>query len=525
MSRRAVSARSVEPAAAEATQGTALTMEGQAAVRPDPPFPVRKSSGSTPAERYLERLCEKNFLSLWSYPRPFRDQGGGKELCDLLVVLGNDVIVFSDKHCDLKVTGDDLALQWARWFKKAVSGGARQAWGAERWLREQIDRVFLDPECRHPIPVPLPDPREARYHLVVTVHGVSEACRSVFGGTGSLMLRTDVRGLDAHQQPFVIGDLDPTRTFVHVLDDTTMAIVMSALDTTPDFLRYLKEKERVCRLQSIFAAGEENLLAWYLTHVDETGEHAFNLDSRANLVAFDESGWPAFMESPERRAQKEHDRISYAWDELIGEFAHHALEGTQQFASSPSLGSSETILRFMAGESRLRRRSLADALVGAVQRAPRNGRFLRVVLPQGPDQPLYVMLAFPWRHDRPEDENRMVRRNYLEACLQVAKLRFPDASHIVGLATESGAEVSRRSEDAFYFNAAEWTVEDAERAKQLQRDLGILISEQMFVTSVDEYPVAASSSARVTKVGRNEKCPCGSGRKYKFCHGARAQPQ
>ncbi len=24
----------------------------------------------------------------------------------------------------------------------------------------------------------------------------------------------------------------------------------------------------------------------------------------------------------------------------------------------------------------------------------------------------------------------------------------------------------------------------------------------------------------VTKVGRNERCPCGSGRKYKYCHGA-----
>ncbi|MQC48523.1 MAG: hypothetical protein DWG77_05440 [Chloroflexi bacterium] len=24
----------------------------------------------------------------------------------------------------------------------------------------------------------------------------------------------------------------------------------------------------------------------------------------------------------------------------------------------------------------------------------------------------------------------------------------------------------------------------------------------------------------VAKVGRNQACPCGSGKKYKFCHGA-----
>jgi hypothetical protein len=29
-----------------------------------------------------------------------------------------------------------------------------------------------------------------------------------------------------------------------------------------------------------------------------------------------------------------------------------------------------------------------------------------------------------------------------------------------------------------------------------------------------------ASTRAVTKVGRNERCPCGSGRKYKHCHGA-----
>ena len=74
--------------------------------------PITKSSGSTPAERYLEALCERNFLSLWSYPRPFRNQGGNKELCDLLVVMGDDVIVFSDKHCVLKPKST-LEVDWA----------------------------------------------------------------------------------------------------------------------------------------------------------------------------------------------------------------------------------------------------------------------------------------------------------------------------------------------------------------------------------------------------------------------------
>jgi preprotein translocase subunit SecA len=36
----------------------------------------------------------------------------------------------------------------------------------------------------------------------------------------------------------------------------------------------------------------------------------------------------------------------------------------------------------------------------------------------------------------------------------------------------------------------------------------------------DTKPKTAASAAGGKKVGRNEPCPCGSGRKYKNCHGA-----
>jgi hypothetical protein len=58
------------------------------------PSPIEKAKGVTESERYLSRLCHHSFLSMWSYPGIFRDQGkiggkgDGKELCDLLVVFG-----------------------------------------------------------------------------------------------------------------------------------------------------------------------------------------------------------------------------------------------------------------------------------------------------------------------------------------------------------------------------------------------------------------------------------------------------
>jgi hypothetical protein len=62
---------------------------------------ISRSNGVTPSEQYLKKLCDRSFLSLWSYPGVFRDQGrtagrgDGKEVSDLLVVFENHIIIFS----------------------------------------------------------------------------------------------------------------------------------------------------------------------------------------------------------------------------------------------------------------------------------------------------------------------------------------------------------------------------------------------------------------------------------------------
>ena len=75
---------------------------------------IEKSKGTTESERLLADLCEKTFLGFWSYPNLFRDQGGGKEICDLVVIFGNHIILFSDKSCEYPDTGN-TQHDWARW--------------------------------------------------------------------------------------------------------------------------------------------------------------------------------------------------------------------------------------------------------------------------------------------------------------------------------------------------------------------------------------------------------------------------
>lgn len=79
--------------------------------------------GITPSERYLAAVSERTFLKPWSYPNVYRNQGkvkegDGKELCDLLVVFGNTIVVFSDKDVAFKTHGH-LETNWARWARKS----------------------------------------------------------------------------------------------------------------------------------------------------------------------------------------------------------------------------------------------------------------------------------------------------------------------------------------------------------------------------------------------------------------------
>ncbi|MFL6575904.1 MAG: preprotein translocase subunit SecA [Povalibacter sp.] len=79
---------------------------------------------------------------------------------------------------------------------------------------------------------------------------------------------------------------------------------------------------------------------------------------------------------------------------------------------------------------------------------------------------------------------------------------------------------------------AEIDAEEAERQQRLERAMRFqhAAPEQLTAPAPTELPPAAEEPAPVAqfvrdvrKVGRNEACPCGSGKKYKHCHGALVQ--
>lgn len=488
---------------------------------------VIKSESTNAAESFLRRLCEDTFLSLWSYPRVFRDQGktgngDGKELCDLLVISGDDIIIFSDKYCKFQADKKpDVA--WNRWFKKAVADSAKQAWGAERWIRSFPDRIFIDSKCTTPLPLDIKITDKTRFHLVVVAHGISEHIERVTGDSGSLMIQSDLRGTASHVIPFTVGDLDPTKSFVHVLDDLSLVTLMKMRDTVTDFLLYIKKKEDLIRNRpyKFFATGEEELLGVYLTNVNENNEHDFifpvkDEDQKPDAIFLGPGPWESFIKSDTYRKKVESDRISYMWDGLIEKIGYHALTGTQYRSSPLGIRGTEKAARFMAAEPRHQRRALSMSWKDMFEKTGTTQRRIRVHTAKSPDEPTYIFVLFPLPPEKmnmSEDRYRTIRAQYLNAVCMVARKEYPQLTHVVAIATESGAMNEKRSEDFGYFDGTDWNEEMEKEAESLQKDLGILVKPESMHVHISEYP----NLAKHKKHGRNDPCPCGSGKKYKKC--------
>ena len=457
---------------------------------------MQKSSGITPTEKHLARLCERAFLRLWSYPNLYRDQGGGKELCDVLIVFGRDVIVFSDKSCTYPNTGEEVR-DWARWFKRSISESARQVYGAERWIRRHPDRIFLDPGCKHPLPLTLPPSDELRVHRVVVARGAGERCSAFLGGdSGSLMVRNDLVGTSHINPPagpfgmFRIGQLDPDKGYVHVLDDENLDILLTELDTVADFVAYLARKEAfLCSEKVVLAPGEEDLLAYYLTHTNASDEHDFVVPPDVNLVHFDHL-YRGMRDDARYIAKKSADEISYLIDQLIDHVSANFTDRTLIDGNELPFDDQEQALRVLASEDRLSRRHLARAVVdlrsSTSARGPAKSRCVVTKEKSGTG---YCFLVCPIPDHRRYDEHRRSRSALLAAYCEVLKLKVPALQHVIGYATEP-LDGEQRSQDFAYLDATNWTEQDAREARRLQNRTGLLDSPTITHFRDQEYPTS-----------------------------------
>jgi len=465
-------------------------------------------AGVTSSEKYLIQLATRSFLSLWSYPNLYTDEGrkndkgDGKELCDLVIIFGDHVLLFSDKHCEYQ-NNIDIKIAWPRWYRKTILKSARQLIGAESWIKRFSNRIFIDHKCTQNLPLPLPPSNSIKFHRFAVSRGAYAQCREYFGntGTGSLVINTGICGNEHERNPFHTGFILPNNGYIHVLDELTLEVLLNEFDTITDFVDYIEMKELLLTKQGriVLATGEEQLVAQYMSHINHEGKHYFGeIPEDIDGVSFLEGSWEEFIQSNEYKSKKEADKQSYLWDRLIEHFIEtHNKTGFN--GEQLSVHYVEPALRILAMESRLRRRMLAPQLLGVIERKVNPGsRFARLGMSNSDPDNVYVFLSLP----RPDyiktyDEYREGRVALLLAHCKVAKLHAPEAKYIIGIACEPHNKRGS-SEDLVLLKVDEdnWGKEEESEAKKLQQEAGLFHDDtiEIYKTTDNEYPDVTHSN-------------------------------
>ena len=487
-----------------------------------------RSKGVTPTESKLADLCQKSFLKLWSYANPFQEDG--KEFCDVISVFEHHAFIFFDREKSLADFGpdEDPSTRWDRWKRSAIDRQIATAHGAERYLRSGRP-IYLDAKISERLPLNL-DLDHLIIHKIIVANGAADACKSFAEEniSGSLAIAYGDPPEGSAKWPFLVH-LDRNRP-VHVFDSHNLPIVLGELDTVKDFSNYLDTKiGAISALSSLVYCGEEDLLGHYLLNTDPTTRRHFVVPPEGGLngLWIGEGTWKSLYESAIYKATKKANEISYFWDRLINKTCDHWLRG--ELAGNAELLTRPNAILEMAKEPRFMRRAHVEHIDEAIrgfqwpqtdESIATSVRFFRSLY----EYKAYVFLqvAVPEELRRDHAIYRERRREMLYLACGAAKNRFPHMRTIIGIVIEATRGESDEGQDFLLLDCAEWSDEQRDDIVARNRAFRFFSSLSIQQRTSSEFVQSGRKGAlaRDSRPGRNQECPCGSGKKFKRCCGA-----
>lgn len=469
-----------------------------------------ESDGKTQSERILSKLARKTSLSLWTYANVFTDEGrvngkgDGKELCDLLVVFGCNVILFSDKECAFQSTSD-ISIAWPRWYKSAIKKSIRQLAGAESFLKKFPHRVYIDKECQTRLPIPLPSQENAKYFLVAATRGSHFAARQHFGNgsSGSFILDTTLSGETHKNAPFRIGFPLENR-YVHVLDEVAIEILLNELDTLPDLIEYLEKKEAFLQQpeHTFFIPGEEDLLAHYMTS-EVDGTHSFPALPRdtPNFVQFEEGIWDKYEKCPQRVIKIKSNENSYVWDRLIDYYSKFIRAGTAitlPFQSSEKVDH-ELVAREFASQNRLMRRVLSESFIHVVSiDSPPGTVDARIKMMGSPPDKAFVFVSSAYNKSKSREKYRAHRMNVLTVYCHAIYEMMPTLKTVIGIGANPRLEEFATFDFMYVDLSNGMSTEELKSWREAADEIGILRPKtelRLYKEGAREFPLPFASAS------------------------------
>jgi hypothetical protein len=325
--------------------------------------------------------------------------------------------------------------------------------------------------------------------------------------------------VDEGKHPFVIGDLDKKKPYVHVFDEETLDRVLSELGTIGDFVHYLTEKEIAIRSSKLsLYAGEEDLLAFYLQEQTPNGYGSLpfvhHRITPGRTVNIPEGEWRAYARSEAYRVRSRMRERARGWFELIEPFSRAVLAAQTGEANETALEVHEVVLRAAASENLASRARLGTAFAEKYESMPVGARSSRAAPSLCHPGRIYLFVFIPWLRDSATYEGyRAYRLQVMHAYACVAPLKFLDMTEIIVVGAQTPDETGTRSETMIYVNCDEpFSPEQITEATKLMETEQILAAVPVQSLRV-EVPLASLSR----RYGRNEPCPCGSLKKNKKC--------
>lgn len=396
----------------------------------------------TPSEEFVFWLCRKTFLSLWSYPNPRRCSDSPKELCDVLIVFGSNLLIFSVKEILYKLDDYD-SVESKRWERRAIKESIDQIYGAERQLK-RLKQVTLSDGSEGPA---LDSNHQSKYYRIAVALGSKDKVAIKF------------------------GDFDSG--FVHVFDETSLKLIMGELDTVTDFIRYIEGKEAFCsntHQSTAIIGGEANLLAYYLQN-----RCTFPKDS--SFFLFEDGIWESYSNEQAYRNKKRADKISYVWDSLIESICHDHIPRLLSIGEDSS--NIEKAVRFMASEDRLSRRGLSKALKDFLNDPAMKARLTRSE--SGTKLP-YVFVKHRSGSSFEDMQAELGLRCF------IARGEFLDTCSVVGLAFENKGLEENPTFIAMLLSVEEWNWDLETKRQDMMKGLGFFDTPRELWHKEDEYP-------------------------------------
>lgn len=177
-------------------------------------------------EKAVNEIASKTYLKYWCYPNPKDEKGNRKEVCDLLILFKNTLILFSVKN--YAFDGN-----YSRYFNKTLTKAVSQIQGAERKLLHNDRNVFI----KHPDKTEL---------IEIDQNSIKEVQRLIVN-------------LNTKPLFYPGGRLTNKNEYVHILNWDSFLRLVIELDTIPDFIEYLKTRELTFREKELLIlTGEES---------------------------------------------------------------------------------------------------------------------------------------------------------------------------------------------------------------------------------------------------------------------------